>query len=73
METMATKRKATDEDEGASRQLGVRVSHDDYARLEKLAARLPVSTIARVALLLGLEIIEKQPSVLIGDKPKRRR
>ena len=72
MELMASKRKTTDEDEGASRQLGVRVSPQDYARLEKLAARLPVSTIARVALLLGLEIIEKQPGVLIGDKPKTR-
>jgi hypothetical protein len=68
VETMATKKKHADE----GRQIGVRLSSEDYERLEKLSARLAVGTIARVALLLGLEIIEKQPSVLIGDKPKAR-
>lgn len=68
---MATKRKtATTTDEG--RQIGVRVSAEDYARLEKLAVRIPISTLARVAIQLGLEIIERQPGVLLGEQPKRR-
>ena len=65
---MASKKKPADE----GRQIGVRLSAEDYERIEKLSSRLAVGTIARVALLLGLEIIEKQPSVLIGDKPKQR-
>jgi hypothetical protein len=67
--TMATKKKAAT-DEG--KQIGIRLSSADYRRLEKLSARLPVGSIARVALLLGLEIIEQQPGVLVGETPKRR-
>jgi len=48
------------------------VTADDHARLERLAVHLSVSTIARAALLVGLEIIEAQPGVLLGEKPKRR-
>jgi hypothetical protein len=66
---MAAKKKTTKSDEG--KQIGVRLSAEDFARLEKLSSRLAVSTIARVALLLGLEIIEEQPAVLVGEAPRR--
>ena len=67
---MATKKTTAAKDEG--KQIGVRLSSEDYARLEKLSTRLPVGTLARVALLLGLDIIERQPGVLLGEKPRRR-
>lgn len=72
---MATKRKRTKDDYttlALDRQIGVRLTMADYARLEKLAVHLSVSTIARVALMLGLDAIEQDPGVLIGEKPKRR-
>jgi hypothetical protein len=68
---MAAKKK-TGEDAGLERQIGVRLSPKDYDRLEGLAVHLSVSTIARAALLVGLDIIEEQPGVLLGEKPKRR-
>jgi hypothetical protein len=67
-EMAAKKRGAKDE----GKQIGVRLSASDWKRLERLSARLPVGTLARVALLLGLEIIERQPDVLLGETPKRR-
>lgn len=69
IEMAAAKKKAA-KDEG--KQIGVRLSAEDFARLEKLSAHLSVATIARVALLLGLTIIEQQPGVLLGETPKRR-
>ena len=71
MEDMATKKK-TGDDAGLERQIGVRLSAGDYARLEGLAVHLSVATIARAALLVGLDVIEAQPGVLLGEKPKRR-
>jgi hypothetical protein len=68
---MATKKKAGD-DAGLEKQIGVRLSPKDYARLEGLSVQLSVSAIARAALLVGLDIIEEQPGVLLGAKPKRR-
>lgn len=67
---MATKKKAAEE--GLERQIGVRLTAENHARLERLAVHLSVSTIARAALLIGLDIIEAQPGVLLGEKPKRR-
>jgi hypothetical protein len=74
VELMATKKRTASRAEsgGPSKQIGVRLSPEEYARLEKLSRRLPVGTFARTALLLGMEIIERQPGVLIGDEPKRR-
>jgi hypothetical protein len=66
---MATK-KAAREDLG--KQIGVRLTEADHARLERLAVHLSVATIARAALLVGLDVIEAQPGVLLGEKPKRR-
>jgi hypothetical protein len=67
---MAAKKKT--EEAGLERQIGVRLTEADYARLERLAVHLSVSTIARAALLVGLDVIETQPGVLLGEKPKRR-
>lgn len=71
VEDMATKKK-TGDDAGLDKQIGVRLSAEDYARLERLAVHLSVSAIARAALTVGLDIIEAQPGVLLGEKPKRR-
>ncbi len=70
MDVMAAKKKPSDE--GLDRQIGVRLSATDYERLERLAVHLSVATIARAALLIGLDVVENQPGVLLGEKPKRR-
>jgi hypothetical protein len=70
---------AKDKDEGLSEMLGVRVSKADLERIDALAARLPIGSrhgIARVALRIGLEAIERNPMILLGepvDKSKRGR
>jgi hypothetical protein len=72
---MATKKKAGDDDENLSVQLGVRVTASDAARLDVLVDRFPVAkrnAIPRQALLIGLDAIEAQPTILLGEKPKRR-
>lgn len=71
MDTMATKRKSAGE-EDLSRQIGVRLTEADHARLEGLAKHLSISAIARAALLVGLDAIEAQPGILLGEKPKKR-
>jgi hypothetical protein len=69
--------KATkDKDEGLLKMLGVRVSADDLARLDALAERLPIGTrhgIARFALRLGLDAIERDPAILLGGALKGRK
>ena len=74
MELMATKKKAASE-AGESVQLNFRVSQEDYDRLEKLTSLLPLSAIARAALLIGLAEIEKNPARLLeaAASPKRAR
>ena len=72
MEDMATTRKKASEADGLERQIGVRLTEKDYARLEGLAVVLSVSAIARAALMLGLDVIEAQPGVLLGEKPRKR-
>lgn len=67
---MATKRK-TAEDENLTKQIAVRMTEADFARLERLSSRLSVSAIGRVALLVGLDAIEAQPGILIGEEPRR--
>jgi hypothetical protein len=69
------KDKAKDK-EGLSEMLGVRVSADDLARLDALAERLPIGTrhaIARFALRIGLDEIERNPTVLLGGAVKGRK
>jgi hypothetical protein len=71
MASTKTKKK-TEESTGLDKQIAVRLTADDHARLERLAVHLSVATIARAALLVGLDVIEEQPGVLLGEKPKRR-
>ncbi len=69
---MATKKKtATDDDEALkTRLVGVRVTDADYARIERLTGRLSVSAIVRAALLVGLDVVEAQPGVILGETPR---
>ena len=73
MEDMAkaTKSKGGDDD-SLTRQIGVRLTEADYARVEGLSGKLSVSAIVRAALLVGLDLIEAQPGILLGQKPKLR-
>ena len=51
--------------------LGLRVSADDMARIDALAGRLAIGTrhgIARAALRLGLDAIEKDPAILLSGR-----
>jgi hypothetical protein len=49
--------------------VSLRLTDDDRSRLDAVAARLPVVprlTLARIALRMGLEVIAKNPSVLLS-------
>jgi len=70
-ETTTMTRKKTDDEAGLTKQIAVRLSESDHERLLALSTRIPMSAIARDALLVGLEAIERQPGILIGEKPKR--
>jgi hypothetical protein len=69
--------KTTKEKEpGLTEMLGVRVSADDLARLDAIADLLPIGTrhaIARFALRIGLDAIERDPSILLGGRVKGRK
>jgi hypothetical protein len=68
--------KTTRDKDGLSEMLGVRVSADDLARLDLLAERLPIGTrhaIARFALRIGLDAIERDPATLLGGAVKGRK
>jgi hypothetical protein len=70
---MATKRiskRTGGDDDPLTRQIGVRLTEADYSRLEGLAGNLSVSAIVRAALLVGLDLIEEQPGILLGQKRK---
>jgi hypothetical protein len=57
-------------------QLGLRVTPADAARIKALAERFPIATeasIARAALLIGLDAIEAQPAILLGERPTKRK
>jgi hypothetical protein len=77
-ETDMAKTKTTTraDEETLSVQLGIRVTPSDSERLHVLAERFPVAkrnAIARAALLIGLEAIEQQPTILLGEAPKKKR
>jgi hypothetical protein len=61
-----------DDDVALTRQIGVRLTEQDYERIEGLSGTLSVSAIVRAALLVGLDVIERQPGILLGQKPKIR-
>lgn len=74
---MATKKKTqttTTVDETLTEQLGLRVTPSERARIDALAERFPLvgrSNIVRTAVMLGLDAIDAQPGILIGERPKR--
>lgn len=57
--------------------LGMRISTMDEKRLAAIVERLPIAIatkhgVARLAIRIGLEAIERDPMLLLGDvKPKR--
>jgi hypothetical protein len=64
------------EKEALGEMLGVRVSSDDLARLDAIVARLPIGSrhaIARFALRIGLDAIERDPAILLGTAVKGRK
>jgi hypothetical protein len=69
VEDMATTKKKS---EALGKQIGVRLTPKDYARLDKLAAHVSISDVARRALLLGLGLLEDDPGLLVRDDPKKR-
>jgi hypothetical protein len=63
-------------DDRLSRQVALRLSEQDIARLDDLAERLPIASrnaIARAALRIGLEALEKDPTKLLGERKKKAR
>jgi hypothetical protein len=60
--------------EDLSEALYVRVTKSDKAALDDLAGRLPLksASIARIALRIGLQAIDKDPSAIFGSKKGRR-
>jgi hypothetical protein len=70
---MAAKKttKTAPPDETLTRQIGVRLSDSDYKRLEALSGAMGVSALVRAAIFVGLDAIEAQPGILLGQKPKR--
>lgn len=67
---MMAAKKTSDDDDNLSKQVGIRMSVESYARIERLSGTLPASAIIRAALLVGLDVIEAQPGVLLGEKVK---
>ena len=68
---MAAKKKETESDTALTRQIGVRLSEDDYDRVAKLSGAIGVSALVRAAIFVGLDVIEKQPGILLGEKVKK--
>lgn len=66
-----------DEVDGLTAQLGIRVAQTEIDRLDDLVERIGVMrrhAIARIALRIGIEVLEKDPSRVLGDgKGLRRR
>lgn len=64
-------------EEDLSVVLNLRISPADDDRIRKFTDPIPRSHVARTALRLGLELIEKKPDLLFGAgkpaKPKRGR
>jgi len=68
---MAAKKVSTESDEALTRQIGVRLSDKDYKRVESLAGAIGVSALVRAAIFVGLDVIERQPGILLGEKVKK--
>jgi len=62
-------------DDRLDHQIAMRVSEEDIARIDALAARIPIATrnaIARAALRFGLELLEADPTRIIEEPPPKR-
>jgi hypothetical protein len=71
VEPMAAKKAGKDE---ASVMLGLRLDHEEAARLDAIAERMLLGSrhaLARACLLLGLDAIERDPTVLLGLKGRK--
>lgn len=58
--------------ERLSTQLGVRLTPDDAKRLDRITGKVPGGLVSRAgvarrAMTLGLELLEREPSRLFGD------
>ena len=63
-------------EETLSRQIAIRLDESDISRLDALAERIPIASrnaIARAALRMGLELLEKNPTRVLADKKPRAR
>ena len=72
---MATKAKMTKPD-GLSTLLAVRVTDEDAKHLDAVAERvphMPKPLLLRIALRVGLEAIDRDPTLLLGGAVKRAR
>ena len=54
--------------------ISIRLSSDDKAKLDALGYSLPIPTltVARVALRIGLEALERDPTLLLKQPVKKR-
>lgn len=62
-------------DDRLDEALYVRVTKGDIERLETLVARIPIASrnaIARAAMRLGLELLERDPTKIIASPPSKR-
>jgi hypothetical protein len=68
---------AKDVERPLNKQVALRVSEDEAQRLDAFAARFPILSkhaVARFALKLGLDLLERDPSLLLsGGAPTVRR
>jgi hypothetical protein len=56
-------------------QIAIRLSKDDIARLDALAARIPIASrnaIARGAMRIGLAVLESDPARILEAPPTKR-
>ncbi len=65
------------DDEKLTVNLGLRITEDDFAKIEALADKITVlgrQAIARQALRIGLRALEVDPTLALGlpDKPKKK-
>jgi predicted transcriptional regulator len=63
-------------DKRLARQVAIRLSDDDIKRLDDLADRISIASrnaVARAAMRIGLEVLEKDPTRIFAEKKPRAR
>ena len=63
--------KKEDAPETRTRQLAIRLTEAEYARLEKLSGTLTITAVARAAMMAGLDVVERHPGILVGQRARR--